>query len=95
MKKLKKIPKFNSEDAEREFWATHDSAEYLDWSHAQRALLPNLKMTSQMISIRFPVFTLNRLKDLANKRDIPYQSLIKIFVNREMAREIRHPWQGA
>ena len=88
MKRLKKIPKFNNEDEEREFWVTHDSTEYLDWSKAQRALFPNLKPTSQMISLRLPVATLDRLKDLANKKDIPYQSLIKIYINREIAKDM-------
>lgn len=93
MKKFKKFPRFKNEDEEREFWATHDSTEYVDWSKAQRALFPNLKPTSKLISLRLPVETLNRLKDIANKRDIPYQSLIKIFVNREIAREMHHPGQ--
>lgn len=92
MKKFKKIPKFKNEDEEREFWDTHDSTDYIDWSKAVRGVFPNLKPTSKLISVRFPVATLNRLKALANKRDIPYQSLIKIFVNREIVRETRRPY---
>ena len=91
MKRLKKLPKFRSEDAEREFWATHDSTEYLDWSKAKRGLFPNLRPTSKLISIRFPVAVIDRLKTLANRREIPYQSLIKIFINREIERAFHHP----
>lgn len=91
MKKLKKIPKFKNEDEEREFWATHDSTQYIDWSKAERGIIfPNLKPTSQLISLRLPLATLERLKDLANKKEIPYQSLIKIYLNREIAKEISH-----
>ena len=90
MKKLKKIPQFKNEDAERDFWGTHDSTLYLDWSKSKRGLFPNLKPTSKLISIRFPVAVIDRLKTLANQRDIPYQSLIKIFINREIAKEFHH-----
>jgi len=76
----KPIPKFKSEDAEREFWATHDSADYIDWRKSKRVILPNLKPSSQTISLRLPKPMLDRLKLLANKRDVPYQSLLKMFV---------------
>jgi len=89
MKKYKKIPKFKSEDEAFKFWSTHDSTNYVDWSKGKRALFPNLKPTSKLISIRFPVSVLDRLQTLANRRDIPYQSLIKIFVNRELEEELR------
>ncbi|MBI4668893.1 MAG: BrnA antitoxin family protein [Elusimicrobia bacterium] len=92
MKKFKKIPKFKNEDEEREFWAAHDSTDYFDWSKAQRPVFPNLKPTSQMISLRLPLGTLDRIKDLANKKDIPYQSLIKIYLTREIAKEM--DWGG-
>lgn len=81
MKKLKKIPKFKNEDEEFQFWSTHDSTGYVDWSRAERAVFPNLKLTSKLISIRFSVSVLDRLKALANRQDVPYQSLIKKFVN--------------
>jgi len=76
----KSIPKFKTEDAEREFWATHDSADYIDWRRGKRVTLPNLKPSSQTISLRLPKPMLDRLKLLANKRDVPYQSLLKMFV---------------
>jgi predicted DNA binding CopG/RHH family protein len=80
MKKLKKIPKFKSEDEEREFWARHDSTEYIDWSKSKLTLFPNLKPSSKTISIRLPESLLDNLKVLANKRDVPYQSLLKILL---------------
>ena len=78
--KLKSIPKFKSEKAERKFWETHDSTEYLDWSKAVEARFPNLKSSTQAISIRLPASLLERIKIEANKRDVPYQSLIKIWI---------------
>jgi len=81
MKNLKKIPKFNSEKEEREFWQTHDSTEYVDWSKAIRGVrFPNLKLTSKPITLRLPVSMIDRLKIEAHKMDIPYQSLIKKFI---------------
>lgn len=82
MSKLKKIPAFASEDAEREFWSTHSSVDYVDWSKAKQLVFPNLKPTTQSISIRLPVSLLNRLKVAANKRDVPYQSLIKMVLDK-------------
>lgn len=79
-KKLKPVPNFKSEAEEREFWETHDSADYLDWSEAKRVRFPNLKMTTQAISIRLPLSLLERIKVEANKRDVPYQSLIKVWL---------------
>jgi predicted DNA binding CopG/RHH family protein len=76
----KRLPRFKSEDAERKFWATHDSTDYIDWREGKRTILPNLKPTSQTISLRLPKPMLDRLKQLANKRDVPYQSLLKMFV---------------
>jgi predicted DNA binding CopG/RHH family protein len=75
-KKLKEIPEFESEEQEREFWATHDSADYVDWSRAERATLANLKPSTKTISVRLPESLLDELKLLANKRDVPYQSLL-------------------
>lgn len=89
MKKLKKIPKFKSEKEEQEFWATHDSTEYIDYSKAEKALFPNLKPSVKTISLRLPESLLEHLKMLANKRDIPYQSLLKIFLAERIERELK------
>jgi predicted DNA binding CopG/RHH family protein len=83
----KTLPKFKSEDAEREFWATHDSTEFIDWHKGQRATLANLKPSSQTISLRLPKPMLDRLKLLAHERDVPYQSLLKMFVAERLAAE--------
>jgi predicted DNA binding CopG/RHH family protein len=84
----KTLPKFSSEDAEREFWASHDSTDYIDWRKGRRATLPKLRPSSQTISLRLPKPMLDRLKLLANKRDVPYQSLLKMFVAERLAAEI-------
>jgi len=80
MKKKKKIPEFKSEDNERDFWAERDSTEFVDWRKAKRAVLPNLKPSVKTISLRLPESMLAELKMLANKRDVPYQSLMKMFL---------------
>ena len=80
MSKVKKIPKFKSEAEERTFWETHDSNEYVDWSKAQLASLSNLKPSTKTISLRLPESLLERIKIEANKRDVPYQSLIKAWL---------------
>lgn len=80
MSKLKPIPAFKSEAEERRFWETHDSTDYVDWSKAQRVRFPNLKPTTTAISLRLPVSLLEQIKIAANKRDVPYQSLIKIWL---------------
>lgn len=85
----KKIPKFQSEDKEREFWSKHDSAEFVDWSKARRAVFPNLKPSTKTISLRLPQSMLEDLKLLANKRDVPYQSLLKIFLSERIEQEAR------
>ena len=77
---LKSIPKFRSEAEERRFWDTHDSVDYVDWSKAERVRLPNLKPSTTSISLRLPVTLLERIKIAANKRDVPYQSLIKTWL---------------
>lgn len=84
MPKPKAVPKFKTEAAERKFWETHDSADYLDWSKAKRAIFPNLKPTTETISLRLPSTLLHRLKVEANKRDVPYQSLIKVVLDRNL-----------
>lgn len=78
--KLKKIPKFKSEGEEAEFWNTHDSTEYIDWTKAKPAIFPNLKPTSRSISIRIPEYIINQVKVEANKLDIPYQALMKQYI---------------
>jgi predicted DNA binding CopG/RHH family protein len=83
----KRVPKFKSEAAEREFWATHDSTDYIEWRAGERLILPNLKPSSQTISLRLPKPMLERLKLLANQRDVPYQSLLKIFVAERLKAE--------
>lgn len=83
----KPIPRFVSEDAERRFWAEHDTTEYFDWSQAVEASFPNLKPTTTAISLRLPVTMLEELKTLANAKDVPYQSLLKVFLSDRLARE--------
>jgi predicted DNA binding CopG/RHH family protein len=87
----KPIPRFKNEDAEREFWASHDSTDFIDWRKAGRATLPNLKPSSQTISLRLPKPMLARLKQLANKRDVPYQSLLKMFLAERLIEELEKP----
>ena len=86
---LKPIPKFASEAEERQFWEMHDSADYVDWSKASVVSLPNLKPSTETISLRLPAPLLSDLKALANKRDVPYQSLLKVFVADRVAEEWR------
>ena len=89
MKKARKkvIPKFRSEGEERAFWASHDSSDYVDWRQAQRVMLPNLKPSVRTISLRLPESVIARLKVLANKRDVPYQSLLKVFLSERLKQE--------
>ena len=88
MKTPKKIPTFKDEDAERDFWATADSTEYLDWSKAERVTLPNLRPSLRTISLRLPEAMIAELKLLANKRDVPYQSLLKVFLADRIKEEL-------
>jgi len=81
------LPRFRSEAEEREFWETHDSALYVDWSGAKLALFPNLKPSTETISLRLPASLLAEVKALANKRDVPYQSLLKVYLAERVARE--------
>ena len=85
----KRVPEFRSEDQEREFWATQDSTEYIDWSQAKRRRLADLKPSLRTISLRLPVSMIKDLKVLANKRDVPYQSLLKVFLAERLAQEHR------
>ena len=84
----KKIPKFKSEDKEREFWENHDSTEYVDWKKGKRVVLPELKPSMKTISLRLPVSMLEELKLLAHKRDVPYQSLMKIFLSEKIREDL-------
>ena len=85
---MKRIPEFRSEDEEREFWSTHDSLDYMDWSRANRVTFPNLKPSTKTISIRLPETLLSDIKFLANKKDVPYQSLIKMFLYEKVKDEL-------
>jgi predicted DNA binding CopG/RHH family protein len=87
----KPIPSFRDEQEEREFWETHDTTDYVDWSRGQIVRFPNLKPSTTTISLRLPTPLLVDLKALANKRDVPYQSLLKVFVAERVAAEQRLP----
>ncbi len=89
VKKHKSIPKFKSEDQEREFWSKSDSTEYIDWSGARPLVLPNLKPSLKTISLRLPEHMLAELKLLANKKDVPYQSLLKLFLAERLEEELQ------
>jgi predicted DNA binding CopG/RHH family protein len=89
MSKMNEIPRYESEDAEREFWSGQDSSELIDWKKAQAVRFPNLKPSTKTISVRFPESLLEDLKIIANKRDVPYQSLLKIFVAERVDEEMR------
>ena len=80
----KKVPEFANEQEEREFWENHDSTDYVDWTRAKRAVFPNLKPTTQSISLRLPVSLLEAIKTVANSKDVPYQSLIKIWLHEKL-----------
>jgi predicted DNA binding CopG/RHH family protein len=84
---MKKIPEFKSEAEEFDFWSTADSTEYIDWPRAERSRPVNLKPTLRTISVRLPVSMVEDLKLLANQRDVPYQSLLKVFLSERLQRE--------
>ena len=83
--RAKQIPRLASEAAERRFWESRDSTSYVDWSRAARVVLPNLKPTTRSISLRLPLRMLERIKAEANSRDVPYQSLIKIWLEEKLS----------
>jgi predicted DNA binding CopG/RHH family protein len=85
----KKIPEFKSDDQEREFWSSADSTEYIDWKKAKRMILPHLKPSTKKISLRLPQLMIEELKLLANKRDIPYQSLMKMYLADRIQHELK------
>lgn len=89
MKKLKKIPNFKHEDQEFEFWSTHDSADYIDLSKAKKVRFPNLRRTTKLVALNMPISLIDQLKFLANKKDIAYQSLLKIFLIERIEQEFK------
>lgn len=88
-KTLKLIPKFKNEDAERDFWDKADTSEYFDYSKAERVIFPNLKFSTETISLRLPESLLAKIKVLANKKDVPYQSLIKVLLAERVEKELK------
>ena len=86
----KKIPVFKNEEEERDFWAQADATEYVDWSKAEKVTFSNLRPSTKTISLRLPEFILDELKLLAHKRDVPYQSLIKMFLKDRIDEELGH-----
>jgi predicted DNA binding CopG/RHH family protein len=86
-RKTKSIPAFRSEAEERAFWATHDSADLVDWSRARRARLPALRPSTSTISLRLPESMLEELKQRANEQDVPYQSLLRVYLAERLAQE--------
>jgi predicted DNA binding CopG/RHH family protein len=89
MNPTKKIPKFRNEDEERNFWATHDSTGYINWEKAKKVILSNLKPSIKTISLRLPESMIEELRLLANKKDVPYQSLLKIFLSERLEEELK------
>jgi predicted DNA binding CopG/RHH family protein len=88
-KKLKEIPKFANEAEERKFWLAHDTTGYVDWSKTKRVTFPNLKLSTRSISLRLPLWMLESIKTTANRQDVPYQSLIKFWLNEKLE-EVHH-----
>jgi len=88
-KKVKEIPTFSNEDEEREFWAKNDSTKYVDWNTAEPVVLAKLKPTTRTISLRLSGSMLDKIRLVANKRDVPYQSLIKIFLTERIDEELK------
>jgi len=85
----KTLPSFGSEERERAFWAEHDSSDYIDWTSGEKVVFPRLKPSTKTISLRLPEALLEDLKYLANKRDVPYQSLLKIYLAERVEEELR------
>lgn len=88
MKKLKQVPDFKSDAEEAEFWDTHDSGEYINWSKAEEAVFPNLKLSSEAISMRLPAPLLAHIKAIANEKGVPYQSLMKVYLSDKVNEEL-------
>ena len=87
-KKFKELPHFKNEKEEREFWEKNDSSDYIDWKKGKRVSFPSLKPSLKSISIRLPESMIDQLKVLANKRDVPYQSLVKIYLSEKVREEL-------
>jgi len=85
--RVERVPRFRTDEEERGFWAEHDVVDFFDWENSVRGSFPNLKPSTTMISLRLPQALLEALKALANERDVPYQSLLKIFLAERIARE--------
>jgi len=92
MSKLKKIPVFKNEDEERKFWTNQDSSKFVDWKKSEKHTFSNLKPSTKTISLRLPEFILDELKLIAHKRDVPYQSLIKMFLKDRIDQELRQAY---
>lgn len=90
MSKLKKIPKFKTEEDERKFWSGSDSTEYVDYAKGKKVLFPNLRPSLRTISIRLPESLIEKLRVLANERDVPYQSLLKVYLAERVEKELVH-----
>jgi predicted DNA binding CopG/RHH family protein len=88
-KQLKSIPDFKSQEEEAAFWDAHDSSDYVDWSKAEKAIFPNLKLSTESISLRLPSPLLAHIKELANEKDVPYQSLMKVYLSNQVERELK------
>jgi predicted DNA binding CopG/RHH family protein len=88
-KKLKEIPIHKTEDSEREFWAENDSTEFVDWNESESLVLPKLKPSTKTISLRISSSMLDKIRLVANKRDVPYQSLIKSFLQERIDEELK------
>jgi predicted DNA binding CopG/RHH family protein len=86
---MNELPMFRDEDEERQFWSEHDSTDFVDWTKARQAVFPNLKPSTRTISLRLPELMLTELKLLANKKDVPYQSLLKLFLSERIESELR------
>ena len=89
MKKVRKIPVFKNDDEERAFWSKKDASDFVDWSSSEKVVFSNLKATTKTISLRLPEYLIDELKVLAHKQDVPYQSLIKIFLKERINQELR------
>jgi predicted DNA binding CopG/RHH family protein len=85
---MKRVPKHRSEDAEREFWSKADSTDYIDWKAAKRVMLSRLKPSLRTISLRLPEMMIAELKLIANKMDVPYQTLIKVYLSERIQKEL-------
>lgn len=91
MKKIKNIPQFKNEDEERKFWATHNTSDYFDVKRPVKLGLSNLKRSTKPVTVRLPEDLIKKLKILANKKDVPYQSLLKLYLDEKVKEEMRLP----